>query len=210
VAAAASIAASSAYADVIHNDSVMEVVAFPDHINIRYVVPRPILYSVGVHPGTLMLTGAFYGTSFKGTAYVFTHYCGAFPYEVRGGLTADSSLVVDGAEPDVRSDCNVYGYFWGSKSHLVFTEVGLHLAPPPAVVAVPVVPPVVVPPVVVAPNIDNSKTHNGPTTTQEQTNQNNQEVHIHIDMPKDYKGPPPDAQVIKKDRDATPSEKQPN
>jgi hypothetical protein len=194
-----------AHADVVHNGSVMEVITFPDHINIQYSVPRSVLYSVGVHPGTVLLTGGFSGTSFHGTAYVFTHYCGAFPYEVNGGLGADSSLVLEGPEPDVRSDCNVYGYYWGHRSHLVFTEVGLHLAPPPpAVVAVPVVP--VVPPVVVAP----STTHIGPTTTQQQKNENNQEVHIQINMPKDYKGPPPEAQVIKKDPEATPSEKQPN
>jgi hypothetical protein len=183
-----------AYADVIHNGSVMEVVTFPDHIAINYVAPRPILSGVGVHPGTTILTGRFNGDAFHGRAWVFS-ICGAFDYLVDGGLAPNGDLVVEGLEPDIRTDCGVYGAKWGRNSHLVFTEVGRHLAPPPAVV---VAPPVVVPPVVVAPNIDNSKTHIGPTTTQEQTNKNTQKVetNIQIIMPKDGKAAP-EVKVLK-------------
>ena len=36
----------------------------------------------------------------------------------------DGDLVLDGPEPDVRTDCGIYGAKWGHKPHLVFTEVG--------------------------------------------------------------------------------------
>jgi hypothetical protein len=208
-ACTALLAASSAYADVIHNGSVMEVVTFPDHINIQYVIPRPVLQSVGVRPGTTILTGAFHGTAFQGTAWIFS-VCGSFSYKVSGGLAPDGALVLDGPEPDLRSDCNIYGQRWGSQSHLVFTEVGQHLVPPTIAGPIPVPVPVPVP---VPTGPTTTTTHVGPTTTQQQKNENNQEVHIEIIMPKDYKAAPPQANVVKKERppeEPAPSEKQPN
>ena len=105
-------------------------------IAIKYVAPRPILAGVGVHPGTTIVTGSFSGNAFHGRAWVFS-ICGAFDYLVDGGLAPNGDLVVEGLEPDIRTDCGIYGAKWGRNSHLVFTEVGRHLAPPPAV-AVPV------------------------------------------------------------------------
>jgi hypothetical protein len=122
-----------AHADVVHNGSVMEVVTFPDHIATSYIAPRPVLYSVGVHPGTTILAGSFSGDAFHGRAWVFSR-CGDFDYLVDGGLAPNGDLVVEGPEPDIRTDCGIYGAKWGSNSHLVFTEVGQHLAPPPIVV----------------------------------------------------------------------------
>jgi hypothetical protein len=116
------ISGGTASADVLHNGSVMEVITYPDHIDIQYAVPRSVLYSVGVHQGTVMLSGRFQGqNTFHGTAWVFTQYCGSFPYEVNGYLADGGALIVEGPEPDVRSDCNVYGYYWGKRSHLVPT-----------------------------------------------------------------------------------------
>jgi hypothetical protein len=115
---------------VLHNGSLMSLEVLPDHhVVIRYAQPAPRLYGF-VAPGMVLLEGHWDHQTLWATAYVFTRECGAFPYQVSGGVAPDGSLVLQGSAPYVVEGCVVWGYTWeSSNSRLVFTRVG---PPPPA------------------------------------------------------------------------------
>jgi hypothetical protein len=94
-ALAATLAASPALADPVvtatHNGSLMTMAqTAPGTMVIRYAQPRSDLYGLA-GPGTVLVEGQWEGPppqSFVGRAFVFSRWCGAIPYPVRG--TVDS------------------------------------------------------------------------------------------------------------------------
>jgi hypothetical protein len=83
-----------------HNGSLMSVeTAGGGCVFIRYVEPKPSLYSWGVVPGTLLFDGCWNGPYLEGTARVFG--CGPVPYFVRGTVGHDGVLVLTGPSPVV-------------------------------------------------------------------------------------------------------------
>ena len=115
---------------VLHNGSLTSLEVLPDHnVVIRYAQPAPRLRGF-VAPGMILLKGHWDQQTLWATAYVFTRECGAFPYQVSGGVAPDGSLVLQGAAPYVVEGCWVYGYTWeSSNAHLVFTPVAPQLPP---------------------------------------------------------------------------------
>ncbi|MFZ0918184.1 MAG: hypothetical protein WAN04_14930, partial [Candidatus Udaeobacter sp.] len=84
----------------IHNGSLMSVETDGvGGVYIRYVEPKPSLYSWGVVPGTLLFDGHWRGPYLEGTARVFG--CGPVPYFVRGTVGPDGVLVLTGPSPVV-------------------------------------------------------------------------------------------------------------
>ena len=107
---------------VTHNGSLMAARPHDDdHLQIRYVDPRPGLWEVGVRPGTVLIHGQWHGTVLRATAYIFAYHCGPVPYPVSGSVGAGGILVLRGAAPivDLRS-CVVVDAAWTSNSTLVF------------------------------------------------------------------------------------------
>jgi hypothetical protein len=103
-----------------HNGSLMSVETNRGGTIIRYVQPRPNLWSWGVAPGTLLFSGSWQGPVLVGTAYVFG--CGPIPYTVSGAPDPAGVLVLRGLAPIVAiwPFCGVIGWDWTSNSTLIF------------------------------------------------------------------------------------------
>lgn len=115
---AAADAAEPPVETVMFNGSPMTLQARGYDIEIRYVDPPP-----GIEPSALLLAGRWTGRVLLATAYVFTAQCGAFPFEVHGGVDAYGNLVVRGRAPLVDMfRCQQYGTEWNHSSLLVFTH----------------------------------------------------------------------------------------
>lgn len=103
-----------------HNGSLMNVRWNGSVYEFSYADPRPSLWGVGVRPGTKLMWGNFQGSQFVGTAFMFTHHCGAVPYNVSGNYQ-NGLLTLFGPEPAIDRWCGVIGNKWDTNSTLVFT-----------------------------------------------------------------------------------------
>ena len=112
---------------------------------IEYANPRPSLVGL-VQPGTVLVRGYWQGDIFNGTAFVFSRWCGAIPYVVRGTTDQANSLVLIGAAPQFDTNCRILGYDPTSAHAVLRFEL-----PPPPPVSVAPPPPPPPPPVIVAP-----------------------------------------------------------
>ncbi len=95
-----------------HNGSLVYLTAEGDTRRFYYKQPREGMRAVGARPGTILFEGRRDGTSYAGTAYIFTTQCGAIPYQVRGVVSHDERQVtLRGAAPSqVEGGCRVLGY----------------------------------------------------------------------------------------------------
>ena len=127
---------------VMHNGSLMLVTPVArNEIVIQYANPRPSLIGL-VQPGTVLVRGYWQGDIFNGTAFVFSRWCGAIPYVVRGTTDQANSLVLIGAAPQFDTNCRILGYD-PTSAHAVlrFELVEPATAPPPPVAVAPPPPP---------------------------------------------------------------------
>ena len=110
VLAACSTAMAAPAYTVTHNGSLMLVTPVArNEIVIQYANPRPSLVGL-VQPGTVLVRGYWQGDIFNGTAFVFSRWCGAIPYVVRGTTDQANSLVLIGAAPQFDTNCRILGY----------------------------------------------------------------------------------------------------
>jgi hypothetical protein len=72
-----------------HNDSVVGLFADGASRVFRYEQPRIGMQQEGVVSGTLLFSGTKSGTTYSGTAYVFSRRCGTHPYHVNGTAADD-------------------------------------------------------------------------------------------------------------------------
>jgi len=96
----------------IHNGSLMTMTQTPGGMVVQYANPRPDLFGLVV-PGTVLLEGRWVGPApqiFVGTAFVFSRWCGAIPYPVRGAVDQSQSLMLFGAAPIFDTACRILGY----------------------------------------------------------------------------------------------------
>lgn len=77
-----------------HNGSTIGLYAQGSYRAFRYHAPRAGLRRHGVRTGTLLFEGGRAGSSYNGTAYIFSRRCGAVPYAVSGGPTANERQVM--------------------------------------------------------------------------------------------------------------------
>ena len=127
VLAACSTAMAAPAYTVTHNGSLMLVTPVArNEIVIQYANPRPSLIGL-VQPGTVLVRGYWQGDIFNGTAFVFSRWCGAIPYVVRGTTDQANSLVLIGAAPQFDTNCRILGYD-PTSAHAVLR---FELPPPP-------------------------------------------------------------------------------
>jgi len=94
-----------------HNGSVVSLIAEGRSRKFFYQSPRAGMWEAGVRPNTLLFEGEVLGNSYRGTAYVFNHKCGATPYEVAGPiLEGGRRVVMKGHAPRVGGGCKITGY----------------------------------------------------------------------------------------------------
>jgi hypothetical protein len=141
VLAACSAAMAAPVYTVTHNGSVMLVTPVArNEMVIQYANPRPNLIGL-VQPGTVLVRGYWQDDIFNGTAFVFSRWCGAIPYVVRGTTDQANSLVLIGAAPQFDTNCRILGYDPTSAHAVLRFEL-----PPPPLVSVAPPPPVIVAP----------------------------------------------------------------
>jgi hypothetical protein len=103
-----------------HNGSLMEVYYGRNgSMIITYLEPKPILQSIGVRPGTELVSGYWHGETFHGTAKIFSR-CGEMGYRVTSTGNYEGQLIFEGPAPIIYSDCSVGGWGWTHNSHLEF------------------------------------------------------------------------------------------
>lgn len=137
-----------------HNGSIVALYAQGHHRAFRYRSPRKGLRQSGVRTGTLLFDGVRSGDGYVGMAYVFSRRCGAVPYPVSGGPSADEHrLVLIGVAPaGFDSACRITRYRndvlqFDLKTVLIppapppEAPVVAHAQPPPRVTYVPSPPP---------------------------------------------------------------------
>jgi len=95
-----------------HNGSVVSLTAEGETRRIHYHDPRPGMRAVGAERGTLLFDGRSDGTSFSGTAYIFTTQCGPIPYDVRGvSSNGKRRITLRGRAPSrVDRNCQITAY----------------------------------------------------------------------------------------------------
>jgi len=76
-----------------HNGSRVRLIASGTSRRFYYEWPRRGMVEEGVRTGTLLFDGNRSGTSYTGTAYVFSKRCGAKPYRVSGTASPDDRHV---------------------------------------------------------------------------------------------------------------------
>lgn len=111
-----------------HNGSTMRSFMRPDGMfELVYHVPRPGLQSIGVVPGTPLITARVSGQGIEATAWLFgSNGCGAVQYNVAGNLSdlAGSRMVLHGAVPKRDARCNIIGSdATGANANLLFTRL---------------------------------------------------------------------------------------
>jgi hypothetical protein len=102
-----------------HNGSTMELTSNGAARVLTYTKHRPDL---PVSMGTVLFSGTVDSGRYSGTAYVFSSVCGAFEYDVTGGVNvAQRSIVLRGQAPRLGYNCDVIGY---EDDVLIFSYVG--------------------------------------------------------------------------------------
>jgi hypothetical protein len=109
--------------NAVHNGSLMTMFANPDtgDLVINYALPRPDLLGL-VGPGTTLVRGRWSGDVFVGEARVFSRYCGAVPYPVRGSVDQSNALMLFGPAPQFDTACNVIGFDINSRNAVLRFE----------------------------------------------------------------------------------------
>lgn len=97
--------------NAVHNGSLMIMFtnAATGDLVINYALPRPDLIGL-VGPGTTLVRGRWSGDVFVGEARVFSRYCGAVPYPVRGSVDQTNALMLFGPAPQFDTACNIIGF----------------------------------------------------------------------------------------------------
>ena len=102
-----------------HNGSVMRQEASGDERRFVYEAPRAGIRRVGAKPGTLLFKGTLEGSSYAGTAYVFSTDCPPQPFPVSGRVSdGGRRVVMTGKSPRISASCEVTG---SRDDTLVFT-----------------------------------------------------------------------------------------
>ena len=103
-----------------HNGSLMEVYyGHNGSMIISYLEPKPVLRSIGVRPGTELVSGYWHDGLFHGTAKIFSR-CGEMGYRVTSTSNYEGQLILEGPAPIIYTDCSVGGWGWTHNSHLEF------------------------------------------------------------------------------------------
>lgn len=76
-----------------HNGSTVDLFADGSRRAFRYADARSGVRNEGVKKGTVLFKGMKIGNMYIGRAYVFSRYCGAFAYDVRGRVSADEKQI---------------------------------------------------------------------------------------------------------------------
>jgi hypothetical protein len=99
-----------------HNGSAVSLEADGQFRRFHYDTPR---IGLSVEPGTLLFHGLRRGSSYIGTAYVFSETCGSIGYPVMGPVSADQRKITLFGEAPVRdADCKIVRF---RTDGLVFT-----------------------------------------------------------------------------------------
>ena len=102
--------ATSAYAESFWNHNGSTVWLSSDGVNreLKYFEPR---LGLPVRRDTVLFRGSANGSTYSGTAYVFSAVCGATGYRVSGAaVAARRSIILNGQAPRLDATCNVIGY----------------------------------------------------------------------------------------------------
>ena len=84
-----------------------------------FYVPGPAVAEQGAIPGTLLFDGRKVGSSYEGTAYVFSSKCGAASYQVKAALSDNSRRIeMVGDAPELDAACRVSAF---KRDVLIFT-----------------------------------------------------------------------------------------
>ena len=79
-----------------HNGSLMEVYyGHNGSMIISYLEPKPVLRSIGVRPGTELVSGYWHDGLFHGTAKIFSR-CGEMAYRVTSTSNYEGQLILEG------------------------------------------------------------------------------------------------------------------
>lgn len=93
-----------------HNGSLMRLIAAGADRTFVYENPRPGMRKAGAKKGDVVFQGTRDGTTYSGTAYIFSKGCGSQGYAVTGHVTDDDrGVVLEGDKPVLDSSCNVTG-----------------------------------------------------------------------------------------------------
>lgn len=102
-----------------HNGSVMRQEVSGDERRFVYEAPRAGIRRVGAKPGTLLFKGTLEGSTYAGTAYVFSTDCPPQPFPVTGRVSdGGRRVVMTGKSPRISASCEVTG---SRDDTLVFT-----------------------------------------------------------------------------------------
>lgn len=94
-----------------HNGSVMKLAATGASRHFYYEQPTLGILKQGVKRGTLLFDGTRSGSTYSGTARIFSRQCGTFRYKVAGTVGEDQkSLTLFGKAPRLTKSCIVAGY----------------------------------------------------------------------------------------------------
>ena len=86
----------------------MYLVVNGDRREFYYSQPRPGMVAEGVTPGTLLFSGSVAGSTYQGTAYLFSARCGPRSYPVSGTVQETGGRVVMlGTATNVNSHCQL-------------------------------------------------------------------------------------------------------
>src|SRR5882762_11601426 len=94
-----------------HNGSTIYLVATGTSREFYYQMPRPGMVHAGARQGSLLFSGRSTDGRYVGTAYIYNSRCGRIPYKVGGPILDNyERVVLQGAAPNVGSDCRIRGY----------------------------------------------------------------------------------------------------
>lgn len=94
----------------LHNGSIMRLEASGNERRFYYEAPRAGIRKVGAKPGTLLFKGLLEGSSYSGTAYVFSTDCPPAPYAVEGRVSdGGRRVVLTGKAPRLSASCETTG-----------------------------------------------------------------------------------------------------
>lgn len=92
-----------------HNGSMMTLAVAGIHASIVYHQPRAGLAGIGVTPGTVLFRGTLRSGALRGTAFTFRRGCPPAPYDVRGRISPNGTMVLEGAAPVWGAGCRIDG-----------------------------------------------------------------------------------------------------
>jgi hypothetical protein len=96
-----------------HNDSIvyLDAVISTGSRKFLYYRPNSRMALAGAQPGSLLFEGRRRNNRYEGTAYIFSHNCGSFPYQVSGDVINDETVIMTGNAPQVDpASCTIIGH----------------------------------------------------------------------------------------------------